>query len=215
AIERRRLPVADALAEFDELPVLDDGDGLARELASSHPLDRRLERLEIVEQWPVALAQRVGVRGGGSAERAQAIADHAEVLGLVAGLARERHLHVYIVRDHQPARRDLGGFDLVLERNLQEIDDVELAVDLGLQGVVRRQTIEESPILGVEGGDEFFGGHEATPPRSSVGSSAVSVSFVTTRVQRVCHGCVSRASACVVKARTGTPTRSAAAKMRA
>src|SRR5262249_14783184 len=125
------------------------------------------------------------------------------------------HLHVDIVGGDQPACRDLGRLDLVLERDLQEVDDVELALHLGLEGVVGRQTIEEAPILGVESANEFFCDHEAMPSRSSVGSSAVSVSFVTTRAQRACHGCVSRASACVVKATTGTPARSAASTMRA
>src|SRR5204862_327677 len=115
AIERGRLPVPRPLTELDELPVLDDGDGLARELTGGHALDGRLERVEIVEQRPVALAQWIGVGGGGNADSAQAVADHAEVLGLVSGLPGEGQLHVDVVGDDEPARRDLGGLDLVLE----------------------------------------------------------------------------------------------------
>ena len=71
-------------------------------------------------------------------------------------------------------------------------------------------------VLGVEPGDELLGRHAATPSRSSAGSSWVSVSLVTTRPQRACHGCVWRAAAWVVKPSTGgLPPAATVSKIRA
>src|SRR6185503_7086086 len=58
AVERRGLLVTDAVAELDELAVLDDGDRLARELSGRHPLDGRRQRVEILEEGSVTAGQR-------------------------------------------------------------------------------------------------------------------------------------------------------------
>ena len=55
------------------------------------------------------------------------------MLGLVARLAREGQLDLDVVRGHEPAGGDLGGLDLVLERDLQKIQDIQVARDLGLE----------------------------------------------------------------------------------
>ena len=59
AVERRGLPVPHPLAELDELPVLHDRDGLARELAGRHALDGGRQRVEIAEERPAAAGQRI------------------------------------------------------------------------------------------------------------------------------------------------------------
>ncbi len=53
------------------------------------------------------------------AEGAQPLGDELEVPGLVAGLARERDLHVELGRRADPRRRQLADGDLVHERDLQ------------------------------------------------------------------------------------------------
>jgi hypothetical protein len=60
---------------------------------------------------------------------------------LVSHLPRKGELHVHVVGRHQPAGGDLGRFDLVLERDLQEIHDGELTLDFGCECGVRRQTL--------------------------------------------------------------------------
>src|SRR5262249_52955995 len=58
-VEPRGRRVASRLAELDELPVLHDRDGLPGELAGGHPLDRRGQRVQVLEQRPVALGQGI------------------------------------------------------------------------------------------------------------------------------------------------------------
>src|SRR5437867_1550038 len=213
AVHRRGLLVAGCLAELDELAVLDDRDRLARELPGRHALDGGQEPIEVLEERAVALGQRVE-RPGIEAERPEPVCEHPVVLGLVANLSREREPHVHLVGRHEPARRDFRGLDLVLERDLEQVQDVEGTVHLGLEGVVRGQAAQESLVLRVEAIDELFRGHDPIPSLRSAGSSCVSVSLVTTRRQRACHGWVWRASACVVKPRTGTRAPSAAKRRR-
>src|SRR5262245_28650080 len=50
AVEGRGGAVSGALAELDELAVLHDGDGLARELSRRHALNGRLQAVEVAEQ---------------------------------------------------------------------------------------------------------------------------------------------------------------------
>src|SRR5262249_32316696 len=201
------------LAELDELPVLDDGDRLASELAGGDALDCRRETVQVLEERPVALGQRIE-RLSVEAEAAQTLGDHPVVLGLVSDLARQREVDVEVGGGDEPARRDLGGLDLVLERDLQEIEDVQVALDLGLERVVGRQAAQPPLVFPVELPDELLGGHAMTPSLSRRGSSWVSVSLVTTRAHRGCQGCVCRASACVVKPSTGAPPASRAANTR-
>ena len=85
----------------------------------------------------------------------------------------------------------------------------------GFERGVGLERPQQRLVLGVEPGDELLGRHAATPSRSSVGSSCVSVSLVTTRPQRACHGWLWRASACVVKPSTGHPAASTVSKTRA
>ena len=59
AVERGRLPVPHPLAELDELAVLHDRDGLARELPGRDALHRGRERVEVREERPVAGGQRI------------------------------------------------------------------------------------------------------------------------------------------------------------
>src|SRR6267142_1904772 len=211
AIERRRLLVAHAIAKLDELAVLDDGDRLARELPGRHALDRRGRRVEVLEERAVAAGQRIE-RAGVDAELGEPVGDEPVVLGLVAHLPGQRQLHADVVGGDEPAGGDLGGLDLVLERDLQEIGDVERALDLRLQRGVGLEAAQRRLVLGVELGDELRGRHAATPSRRRFGSSWVSVSLVITRVQRACSGCVCFASAWVVKPRTaGAPADSMAA----
>ena len=213
AVHRRGLPVAGVLAELDKLTVLHDRDRLARELPCGHALHRRLERIEIVEQWAVALGERIE-RARVEAEGAEPVGDHPVVLGLVADLTRQRQLDVDLVGGDEPARGDLGGLDLVLERHLQEVEHGQIAVDFRLQRVVRRQPLEPPLVLPVELRDELFGRHSLTPSFNRRGSSCVSVSLVTTRSHRACQGWVWRASACVVNPSTGGRARASAPKSR-
>ena len=149
AVHRGGLAIARVLAELDELPVLDDGDRLAGELPGRDALDRRREAVQVLEERPVALRQRIE-RFRVEAEAAEPLGDHPVVLGLVADLARQRELHVHVVGGDEPARRDLGGLDLVLERDLQEIEHVQVALDLRLQRVVGRQPAQLPLVLAVE-----------------------------------------------------------------
>src|SRR2546426_870624 len=116
AVQRRGLRVAGRLAEPDELAVLDDRDRLARELAGRHALHGGRELVEVLEERAPALGQRVE-RPRVPSERAEALRDHPIVLGLVANLPGERELHVHRVGRHEPAGRDLGGLELVPERD--------------------------------------------------------------------------------------------------
>jgi len=197
AIHRGRVAVGRVLAEFDELAVLHDRDRLAGELAGGDPFHRCCERVEVLEQRAVALRERIE-RLRVESERAQPLGDHPVVLRLVPDLPREGQLDVDVVGGHQPARRDLGGLDLVPERDLEEIEHGQVALDLGLQGVVGGEPAQTLPVLAVELGDELLSGHAVTPSFSRRGSSWVSVSFVTTRSQRACQGWVCRPSAWVV-----------------
>src|SRR5688500_3655207 len=63
AIKGGGVAVARTLAELDELPVLDDGDGFPRELPGRHPLHRGREPVEILEEGSEAGGERVD--GGG------------------------------------------------------------------------------------------------------------------------------------------------------
>src|SRR3989442_390181 len=213
AVQRRGLRVAGRLAEPDELAVLDDRDRLARELAGRHALHGGRELVEVLEERAPALGQRVE-RPRVPAERAQPLRDHPIVLGLVANLPGERELHVHRVGRHEPAGRDLGGLELVPERDPEEVRNIQVALHLGPKRVVRRQAAQEALVLGVELGDELLGRHDPIPPCRTPASSCLSVSLVRTRRQRACHGCVSRARACVVKPRTGTRATSAVSRMR-
>ena len=136
------------------------------------------------------------------------------MLGLIADLPGERQLHVHRVRRHEPAGRDLGRLELVPERHLEEVRDIQVALHLGLERVVRSQAAQEPLVLGVELSHELLGRHDPLPSRRSVASSRVSVSLVTTRRQRACHGSVSRARTCVVNPRTGTRAASAVPRIR-
>src|SRR5262245_49028969 len=62
-IEPRRRLVPDRLAEVDELPILDDRDRLPGELSGGDALDRRPERVQVVEQRAVPLGERIEVAG--------------------------------------------------------------------------------------------------------------------------------------------------------
>ena len=214
AVERRGLPVPRVLAERDELAVLDDGDRLARELAGGDALHGRREAVEVREERPVTLCERVEGRRS-EAERLEPVGDQAIVLGLVTDLPGEGELHLHVVGRDEPARRDLRRLDLVLQRDLEEVHHAEIARDLGPERVVGGEPPEELLVLVVEPADELFGRHAVIPSVRSWGSSCVSVSFVTTRSQRPCQGWVSRASAWVVKARTGTFAASVSPKTRA
>ena len=125
------------------------------------------------------------------------------MLGLIPGLPREGHLDVDVIRGHLPPRGDLGRLDLVPEGDLEKIEDIEVALDLRLQRVVGREPLEDGLVALVELADELLGRHAGTPVLRSSGSSWVSVSLVTTLVQRPWRGCVSRARAWVVKPNTG------------
>ena len=202
AVERRRDPVSGPLAELDELPVLDHGDRLAGELSGRHPLHRRPERVQVIEERAIPLGDRIEtVRV--EAQLAQPLGDHPVVLGLVARLAGQGHLHRDLVRADEPARRDLGRLDLVLQRDLEEIEDVEVARDLGRERRLGLESPEHGLVLLVQLPHEFLCRHAAIPSFSIVPSSCVSVSRVTTRAQRECRGWVWRASAWVVKPRVG------------
>ena len=194
AVEHGGFPVAHPLAELDELAVLDDGDRLAGELPGRHPLDGGEQRVEILEERAVAAGQRID-GGGVDAELAEPVGDQPIVLGLVSHLPAQRQLHGDVVGGDEPAGGDLGGLDLVPQRDLQEIGDVERALDLRLQRGVGLEIAQGRLVLDLELGDELGGRHAATPSRSSAGSSWVSVSFVTTRRQRACRGCVCFADA--------------------
>ena len=156
-----------------------------------------LERVEVLEERAVALGEGIEAAGV-EAQLAQAVRDHAVVLGLVAGLPGEGHLDVDVVGLHQPARGDLGGLDLVLERHLQEVRHREAALDLGLERGLGREPPSSAWFARVERRDEFLGRHAATPSRRIRGSSWVRVSLVTTRSQRSWSGWVWRARTCVV-----------------
>src|SRR4029450_5498016 len=114
------------------------------------------------------------------------------------------HLHLHVVGLDEPACRDLGGLDLVLQRNLQEVGDVQRPLHLRPEGRVGGEAGQDLLVRGVQLGRACYRGHAATPSRRMRGSSWVRVSFVTTRSQRPCSGWVSRARACVVKPSTGT-----------
>src|SRR6266704_1333050 len=130
AVQRRGLRVAGRLAEPDELAVLDDRDRLARELAGRHALHGGRELVEVLEERAPALGQRVE-RPRVPSERAEALRDHPIVLGLVANLPGERELHVHRVGRHEPAGRDLGGLELVPERDPEEVRNIQIALHLG------------------------------------------------------------------------------------
>src|SRR4029453_14379070 len=99
AVEPGGDPVARTIAELDELAVLHHRDGLAGELAGGHPLHGGLERVEVLEQRPEALGERIEAARV-EAQLSQPVRDHPVVLGLVAGLPREGHLHLDIARAH-------------------------------------------------------------------------------------------------------------------
>src|SRR6185369_10042052 len=133
-----------------------------------------------------------------------------------ADLTGQGQLHLHVVAGDEPAGRDLGGLDLVLEGDLQEVRHVQRPVDLGLERGVGLERAQQRLVLGVESGDELLGRHAATPSRRSVGSSWVSVSLVTTRAQSPCQGWVCRARTWVVKPSTeGRPAASMASNTRA
>src|SRR5262245_50401120 len=212
AIQRGGVAIAGRLAELDELPVLHDGDGLTRELSGGHALHRALQGIEVPEERPVALGQRIEGRRG-ETEGVQAFGDQPVVAGLVTHLTGESQLDRQFLGGDQPARGDLGRLDLVAERDLEEIDHGEVALDLRLRRGFGRQALEELFVLSGQPCDELVRGH-ARPFWSSAPSSWVSVSLVTTRRHRGCHRCVARASACVVKPSTGTPAPSRRARLR-
>src|ERR1041384_6148075 len=98
-----------------------------------------------------------------------------------------------VVRGHQPARGDFRGLDLVLEGDLEEVENGQLALHLWPERRVRIQALEHGLVARVEVADELLARHAVTPLLSSSGSSRVSVSLVTTRAQRACSGWVARA----------------------
>src|SRR5262249_28980630 len=202
AIEGGGGRVSCPLAELDELPVLHHGDGLPGELPRGHPLDGGGKLIEELEERTVARGHGIEAARV-EAELAQPLRDHTVVLGLIARLPREGHLHLDVVGGHQPPRGDLRRLDLVLQSDLEEIEQGQLALDLGLERRVRIEPLEHGLVLRLEVADELLGRHAATPLVRSSGSSWVKVSLVTTRVQRPWSGWVVRASTWVVKPSTG------------
>src|SRR5439155_188096 len=102
-----------------------------------------------------------------------------------------------------------GAAEQVMEM-LVRLDDI--AIERGRDLVPRPVAeLDELPILHdgdrlageLPRGHELLGRHAGTPVLRSSGSSRVSVSLVTTLVQRPWRGCVSRARAWVVKPSTG------------
>ena len=205
------------LAELDELPVLHDRDGLPGELAGGDALHRGPQPVEILEEGPVALRERVEPPGV-EAQLLQPVGDQPVVLGLVPDLAGERQLDVDLGRRRQPPGRALGRLDLVLQRDLEEVHDREVALDLGLQRRLGREPLQQLLVLGVQVPDEGFRVHArpsrhgepapdalpaSTYPRKISGSSPVRVSRVTTRSHRSWRGLVAFQSTWVVQPSTG------------
>ena len=181
---------------------------------SRSAVNHQIKRQSLPETLAESLRERIeGARV--HPELPEPVGDHAVVLGLVSRLAGEGHLHLDVGGDDEPARRDLGGLDLVLEGDLQEVRDVERPAHLRLEGGVGLEPAEDRLVGLVERDHELGCGHAASPCCRSPGSSWVRVSLVTTRRQRVCSGWVSRASAWVVKPSTGTPGAAARASKRA
>src|SRR6266545_4984468 len=202
SIESGSLRVPRPLAELDELAVLHHGDGLARELAGRDTLDGGGESVEVLEEGAVALGDGIEAPRI-EAQLAQTVGDHAVVLRLVAGLAGEGHFHLHVVGRHEPARGDLCRLDLVLERDLEEVEHRQVARNFRLERGFRIQPLQDRLVASIQIVHEFFSRHAATPDLRSSGSSWVSVSFVTTRVQRPWSGWVALASAWVVNPSTG------------
>ncbi len=205
AVERRRPGIAGPVAELDELPVLHHRDGLARELPGRHPLDRGRQARRGTgtagrSPWPAdrrrgrrSPARAGDRRSSGSAWPRRPPGGRSAIFTSTSS------------RRDQPARRDLGGLDLVLERHLEEVDDGEVALDLGLERGLGLEAGSTAWFCASRSRDELVRRHAASPSVRMRPSSRVRVSFVTTRVHRACSGWVCRASTCVVKPSTGTP----------
>ncbi len=158
-VERGGGLVPRPLAELDELAVLHDGDGFPGELARGHAFHGGPEGGQVPEQRAVALGQGVEAPGI-EAQLAEALDHQAVVLGLVAHLAGEGQLHLRIVGGDHPPGRDLGGFDLILQRDLEEVEDVQVTLHFRPEGVVGRQELEQLLVRRVQFFHELFGCHD-------------------------------------------------------
>ena len=153
-VELRGAGVAHRAAELDELRVAHLGDRFARERPGGDALDGGAQPAQVVVERAVPFRRRVVARHV-LAQLAEALQDEVVVLHLVAALAREGHLDVDLGGGRHVVAGELARLDLALERELEERDDVDLALGLGFERLPLAELAEQAVHLLAEIADEI------------------------------------------------------------
>jgi hypothetical protein len=134
--------VAYRAAKGHELEVAHLGDGLAGEGSSGDALGGGAQAAQVLVERAVAVGQ--GIEAGQVlAELRQTGADQPVVLHLVAALQGQAHLGVHLGGRGHPDGGQLGGLDLALQGQAQQVDHVDPTLRFRLQGLGLSEQGEE------------------------------------------------------------------------